>query len=146
MWRVTRTPANFPTNNGVFTANAGGRDAFAARVDTTATTATAPSEFMTYLGGVGNDAATSIVRDTQGGTLVAGETSSSNFPTMNPFQGALAGASDAFIARLGPSVSLTMTGSSSPTPVGIGNQVTFTYTITNTGDALPGLTFTELIL
>ncbi len=134
---------NFPTNNGVFTANAGGRDAFAARVDTTATTATAPSEFMTYLGGVGSDAATSIVRDTQGGTLVAGETSSSNFPTMNPFQGALAGASDAFIARLGPSVSLTMTGSSSPTPVGIGNQVTFTYTITNTGDALPGLTFTE---
>ena len=135
--------ANFPTNNGVFTANAGGRDAFAARLDTTATTATTPSEFMTYLGGGGNDAGTSIVRDTQGGTLVAGETSSSNFPTANPFQGALAGSSDAFIARFGPSVSLTMTGSPSPTPVGIGNQVTFTYTITNTGDALPGLTFTE---
>lgn len=134
---------NFPTNNGVFTANAGGRDAFAARVDTTATTATTPSEFMTYLGGAGNDAGTSIVRDTQGGTLVAGETFSSNFPTANPFQGSLAGTSDAFVTRLGPSVSLTMAGVPSPTPVGIGNQVTFTYTITNNGDALPGLTFTE---
>ena len=134
---------NFPTNNGVFTANAGGRDAFAARVDTTATTATTPSEFMTYLGGAGNDAATSIVRDTQGGTLVGGETFSSNFPTANPFQGSLAGTSDAFVSRLGPSVNLSMTGSASPTPVGIGNQVTFTYTITNHGDALPGLTLTE---
>jgi hypothetical protein len=135
--------ANFPTNNGVFTAPAGGLDAFAARVDTTATTATTPSEFMTYLGGGGNDAGTSIVRDTQGGTLVAGETASSNFPTANPFQPALAGSSDAFITRFGPSVSLTMIGVPSPTPVGIGNQVTFTYTITNHGDALPGLTFTE---
>jgi hypothetical protein len=133
---------NFPTNNGVFTADAGGQDGFAARVDTTATTSSTPSQFMTYLGGGASDAATSITRDTQGGTLVAGETFSGNFPTSNPFQGSQAGSSDAFITRFGPSVSLSMTGSPSPSPVGIGNQVTFNYTITNNGDALPGLTFT----
>ena len=135
--------SNFPTNNGIFTANAGGTDGFAARIDTTATTATTPSQFMTYLGGSGNDAGTSIVRDTQGGTLAAGETFSSNFPTKNPFQGSLAGASDVFVTRFGPAVSLSMTATPSPSPAGVGNQVTFTYTITNNGDALPSLTFTD---
>jgi hypothetical protein len=136
--------ANFPTNNGVFTASGGARDAFAARIDTNATASTAPSEFMTYLGGAGNDSGTSITRDIQGGTLVAGETSSSNFPTMNSFQGSLAGTSDAFITRFGPSVTLSMTASPSPSPAGVGNQVTFTYTITNSGDALQSLTFNDV--
>jgi hypothetical protein len=138
----TNSP-NFPTNNGTFTALAGANDGFAVRVDTTASTATTPSEFMTYLGGAGNDAATSIVLDNLGGTVIGGETFSSNFPTANPFQGSLAGTSDAFITRLGPVVTLSMVGSPSPSPVGVGNQVTFTYTITNSGDAVQGLIFTD---
>ena len=138
----TNSP-DFPTNNGLFTTIAGAQDAFAARVDTNATASVAPSEFMTYLGGAGNDAGTSIIQDTQGGTLVAGETFSSNFPTKSPFQGSLAGSSDAFITRFGPSASLTMTASPSPSPAGVGNQVTFTYTITNSGDSLANLTFTD---
>lgn len=134
---------NFPTNNGMFTALGGAQDGFVARLDTTATVSTIPSQFMSYLGGGANDAVTSIVRDTQDGTVVAGETFSSNFPLMNPFQGTLSGTSDAFITRLGPSVNLTMAGSPAPSPAGVGNQITFTYTITNNGDALSSMTFTD---
>ncbi len=123
----------------------GGTDAFVARIDTTASSATATSYTSSYLGGAGNDAGTGIAVDPTSNVYVAGETSSSNFPTVTPLQGALSGASDAFISKVGPKVSFTMTASGPGMQTGVGNQVSFVYTITNTGDAVSGVTFTDFV-
>ena len=56
--------------------------------------------YSTYLGGNGSDAAYGLAVDSSGDTYVAGETSSTNFPTANPYQGTLAGNYDAFVSKL----------------------------------------------
>lgn len=137
---------NFPTLNSPSGLGAGGGvDAFAARIETTATSATTAGNYSTYLGGGGSDVGTSIAVDSTGASYIAGETVSGNFPVVTPFQGSLNGASDAFVTKLGPLVNLSMTATASPSPVGVGNQVTFTYTIINHGDFVSGVTFTDLL-
>jgi uncharacterized repeat protein (TIGR01451 family) len=146
----TNSP-NFPVlNNPIQTGFGGGTDAFVARIDTTATTSSAPGHFSTFLGGAGNDYGTSIAVDTQGAVYVAGETASANFlteaqPLTNSFQPSLNGSTDAFISKLGPVPSLGLSVIPSPTVVGVGNQVSFVYTITNNGDFTNGVTFTDTI-
>ncbi len=57
--------------------------------------------FSTYLGGSGSDAGRDIVVDpASGDVLLTGETSSPNFPTVNPFQSTYRGNTDAFVTRL----------------------------------------------
>jgi uncharacterized repeat protein (TIGR01451 family) len=118
--------------------------------------ATAPGHFGTYLGGTKNDFGTSIATDAESNTYVVGETASGSgdFKTQSPLQG-LKGGTDAFVAKLVPTVSFCLAPSSagscvnataptvSPSQVGVGNQVTFKYTITNTGDPVSGVTFTD---
>ena len=143
--------ANFPVlNNPVQSGFGGLTDAFVARIDTTATTSTAPGHYTTFLGGAGKDYGTGIAVDSQGAVYVAGETASANFlieaqPDTNSFQPTLNGTTDAFVSKLGPVVSLTMSVIPSPTVVGVGNQVSFVYTITNNGDFTNGVTFTDTI-
>lgn len=56
--------------------------------------------WSTFFGGNGDDSATAIALDQQGNVVIAGETGSSNLPTLaNSTQPALGGASDAFVAR-----------------------------------------------
>jgi hypothetical protein len=120
----------------------GGTDGFVARVDTTAV-ATSASNYFSYIGGSGTDEATSIAIDAHGSAYVAGDTNSANFPVVAPLQ-ALRGTSDAFIAKFAPQVTLAMVAAAAtPNPAGIGNQVTFKYTITNNGDFVTGVNFTE---
>jgi hypothetical protein len=123
----------------------GGTDAFVARIDTTASTATATSYSTSFLGGSGNDAGTGIANDPSSNAYVTGETASPNFPTMTPFQGTPSGLSDAFVTKIGPKVSFTMTASGPAPGTGVGNQISFVYTITNTGDAVSGVTFTDFV-
>jgi uncharacterized repeat protein (TIGR01451 family) len=148
--RVTGSTAsaNFPKLNPIQNALAGGIDAFVARIDTTATTATSAGQWATFLGGSGNDVGTGVAVDANNQTYVAGQTASGNFPTKNPFQAAIKGTSDAFITKIGAVSTLTLVGVPTPTTVGVGNTLTFKYTITNTGpdpafnvnfnDVLPG--------
>ncbi len=142
----TNSP-DFPhPNNPVQAALNGPVDGFVARIDTTASSAVSLGHYGTYLGGSGNDYATSIAVDPQGSSYVAGETASTNFPTtMNPLQAALNGGTDAFLSKIGPTVSLAVTETVAPNPVGVGNNVTFTYTIANQGDLTTGITFTDVI-
>jgi len=58
--------------------------------------------YSTYLGGSGDDQASGIAVDSAGNAYVTGVTSSANFPTATPLQGANAGYSDAFVAKLNP--------------------------------------------
>lgn len=57
-------------------------------------------EYATFLGGSNDDRGLGIAVDAQGNAYVAGLTTSLNFPTANPHQPALSGASDAFVAKL----------------------------------------------
>src|SRR5207247_1405093 len=53
----------------------------------------------TYLGGTGNEQATGLAVDPQGNAYVAGNTSSTTFPTKSPFQAALAGFFNGCVAK-----------------------------------------------
>jgi hypothetical protein len=89
--------SDFPSVSGYQTASAGRIDAFVAKVS--------PSGqllFSTYFGGSGEDRVQAIVVDSGGIITVAGLTSSTNFPTLSPARGALAGGRDAFVTRLSP--------------------------------------------
>ena len=142
----TNSP-NFPTpnNNNVQPAIGGGVDAFASRVDTTASSTVALGHYGTYLGGTGNDFGTGIATDAQGSSYIVGETASGNFPKANPIQANINGPSDAFVTKLGPALSLTVTEAVTPLTVGVGNNATFTYTITNNGDLTTGIIFTDVL-
>jgi uncharacterized repeat protein (TIGR01451 family) len=143
--------ADFPNqNNPIPGGPFGNTDAFVARIDTTAISATALGHFSTYLGGGGNDFGTSIAIDSQGNSYVAGETASGDFLTVAPFQGTLGGGSgtDAFVSKLTPSVVLAMTATActtSPCVVGVGNPVSYAFTITNNGDLASGVAFTDFL-
>jgi uncharacterized repeat protein (TIGR01451 family) len=144
----TNSATDFPhLNNPILSTLSGPTDAFVARIDTTAASATSLGHYSTYLGGNGGDFGTGIAADTQGNSYVVGETGSSNFPTANPFQSGLNGGTnpDAFLSKLGPSVNLALTETVSPSTAGVGNSVTFTYKITNNGDLTTGVIFTDVI-
>ncbi len=55
--------------------------------------------FSTYLGGDGQDQGIGIALDAQANVYVAGNTYSSNFPTVHALQRTLAGLDDAFVAK-----------------------------------------------
>ena len=67
--------------------------------------------YLTYLGGMGDDVATALAVDAAGNAYITGATTSSDFPTVNAYQGKLAGfggqtcyrTGDAFVAKLSPS-------------------------------------------
>jgi hypothetical protein len=126
--------------------NAGGTDAFMARVDTTAS-ATVNNNSSIYIGGTGTDNGTAVAVDSNTITYVAGDTNSSSppFPIVgSAFQTALSGTSDVFLSKVGLTSDLAITSvTTSVTTIGAGNPATFTYSLKNNGpDPTPGVTFT----
>ncbi len=101
----TTTSANFPTSGGLQQAiNAGGfvvSDVFVAKFDGDSRELV----YSSYLGGRGDDAGLSVAVDAEGAVLIAGTTSSSDFPLLQPHQSVYANAddligSDAFLTKL----------------------------------------------
>ncbi len=58
--------------------------------------------YSTFLGGSELEGATAVALDGAGSAIVCGDTSSPDFPTANPFQPAMAGTGDAFVAKIVP--------------------------------------------
>ncbi len=56
----------------------------------------------TYVGGTSHDEARALVVDVGGTAFVAGETTSANFPVVNPYQTAFNGGTDAFVFKISP--------------------------------------------
>src|SRR5262245_55643035 len=88
--------ANFPVVNAFQQTLAGLSDAFVAKVNETGSALS----WATYLGGSNSDNATGIAMGATGEIVVAGATSSSDFPVMNAIQPSLKGLQDGFIIRL----------------------------------------------
>jgi len=89
---------DFPTVNATQATYGGGTyNAFVSEL----TAAGGALAFSTYLGGSGDDAAFGIAVAPDDSVDVAGLTSSTNFPTVNPLQAANAGTYNAFVASYG---------------------------------------------
>jgi len=89
---------DFPFTPGAFqTALQGGYDAFVTKLTPTGNA----TVYSTFLGGKeDDDGAYGIAVDSNNYAYVTGYTESNDFPTQNPFQGALLGAADAFVTKL----------------------------------------------
>lgn len=92
---------NFPTTAGAFDRTLGGSsDAFVAKINPGGNGLI----YSTYLGGSGSlENGYDLAINSAGEAYVTGTTNSSNFPTLNPLQGNLAGGGDLFITRLSAS-------------------------------------------
>jgi hypothetical protein len=88
-----------PTFGALQQTNAGGTDAFVAKLDTNGALV-----YLTYLGGAAFDTANAITVDAAGDAFVAGYTDSSPFPGVKAtsLQGQYAGGDDAFVAQVNP--------------------------------------------
>ena len=88
--------SSFPTVNPYQDTNAGDEDAFVTKLSAAGDSLI----FSTYLGGSERDEGRGIAVDAAGGAYVTGDTSSSDFPAHNPYQGTYGGDGDAFVTRL----------------------------------------------
>ena len=94
---------DFPTESPFQAGFGGSFDAFVAKFDTTASGINS-LVFCSYLGGAGDDKAFGIAMDgSQTNIYVVGQTSSNNFPVLNPVQPSSGGSFDAFIAKVSTS-------------------------------------------
>ncbi len=90
---------DFPTGQAFQGTNAGDYDAFVSKLASSGTALI----YSTYLGGTGTDEGNGIALDPSGKAYVAGKSNSTNFPTVQPFQGTNAGDYDAFFSKLSSS-------------------------------------------
>ena len=94
---LTYSPLLFPTQNPFQPAFGGGvNDAFVTKLSQNGSALV----YSTYLGGSGDDLGEGIAVDSNNNAYVGGYTDSGDFPTQNPYQGALAGEFDAFVTKL----------------------------------------------
>ncbi|HEY6769280.1 MAG TPA: SBBP repeat-containing protein, partial [Candidatus Sulfotelmatobacter sp.] len=88
--------------------------------------------YSTYLGGTGTDGAFGVAIDSAGNCYVTGFTTSTNFPTKNPYQKKSGGAIDTFVTKLNPTgtalVYSTYVG-------GSGTEYPFAISVDSTGAA-----------
>lgn len=94
---------NFPVTPGAFKTVCGNpnecSNAFVTEFNSSGSTLV----YSTYLGGSGTDYGNGIAVDSSGNAYVTGWTTSTDFPTMNPFQPTYGGGdSDAFVAKINP--------------------------------------------
>ncbi len=88
--------SDFPTANALQPSNAGFDDVFVAKFNPPGSALL----YSTYLGGSSNDQGSGIALDAAGNVYLTGDTDSTDFPLAGPVQGASAGHSEAFVAKL----------------------------------------------
>ncbi len=89
--------ADFPTLHAYQASNRGGNDGFVAKL----TASGSQLAYSTYIGGASNDTILSVAVSAGGEAVVAGHTTSADFPTRNAFQPGIGGLYDGFVAKLG---------------------------------------------
>ena len=89
---------DFPTTNPLQPTSGGNGDAFVAKLNPNGSALV----YSTYLGGSNHDGGFGIAVDGAGNAYVIGQTSSADFPTMNPLQPNSGGNGDAFVTKINP--------------------------------------------
>jgi PKD domain/Beta-propeller repeat len=92
----TTPSSDFPTANALQPALAGDSDAFVAKLNPAGTALA----YSTFLGGSSSEEGRGIAVDSEGNAYVTGTSYSSDFPTVNAAQPALAVSPDAFVTKL----------------------------------------------
>jgi len=87
---------DFPTASPLQANNAGGDDAFIAKINSSGSSLI----YSTYLGGSSTDIGEGIDVDGSGNAYIVGYTASTNFPTASPIQANNAGNNDVFITKI----------------------------------------------
>lgn len=88
--------SNLPVANSAQNANRGATDGFVAKLSSTGQSLI----WATFFGGSGDDRIQSMAVDSAGRPVIAGWTSSTNFPLQTPLKSILGGTTDAFVARV----------------------------------------------
>jgi hypothetical protein len=102
IWVTGRTTSsNFPILNAFQPALGGNSDAFVAKFDSNGN-----RTFSSYLGGLENDQGLTIVADRFGNAHIGGDSSSGNFPILNPVQANYKGMTDGFVSQVSPTGTL----------------------------------------
>jgi hypothetical protein len=96
------TSTDLPTVNPLQAANNGTQNAFVAELNF-------PNiiTYSSYLGGSGKDSASAVTTDSLGNILVAGSTTSTDFPTVNPLQSVNEGGTDGFVTKFNSTFTAT---------------------------------------
>ena len=87
---------DFNTSSPLQAANRGGFDAFVTKVNPAGSALT----YSTYLGGSGDDLASSIALDTAGNAYITGFTSSNDYATISPIQDTSRGGLEVFVTKI----------------------------------------------
>src|SRR5216684_6676229 len=96
------TSGDFPIVAGTQRPSGSLSDAFVTKLNPAGTAIV----YTTYLGGIGRDSGNAIAVDASGNAYVAGDTESSDFPTLNPVQNSIGGRRNAFVTKLSPTGAL----------------------------------------
>jgi hypothetical protein len=88
--------ADLPVTSAIQASNAGEYDAFVAQLNSSGNAL----NYLSYLGGNGSDAASSIALDSSGSVYVAGWTLSTNFPLLNSYQLVNSGNYGMFVTKM----------------------------------------------
>ena len=127
--------ADFPTMKPVQPHLSGSSDAFVARFNASGSAL----EFSTYHGGSATETGTSIALDAKGNIYVAGQTSSTDFPTSHAFQSSCAGAcTSAFVSQITPQANTAPT-ITSPNSITFLANTASSFTVTTTGTPTPSI-------
>ncbi len=139
---------DFPTVKPVQSKLSGASDAFVAALNSTGKALV----FSTFHGGSSTETGNSLALDARGNVYIAGETASTDFPTLTPFQSSCAGAcSNAFVSKLSAIPLVVMAPSiakafgAATIPVNGTTSVTLTITNPDTVNAQTGLAFTDTL-
>ncbi|HEY6339878.1 MAG TPA: SBBP repeat-containing protein [Bryobacteraceae bacterium] len=115
---------NFPVMKAIQAQNAGADDAFLTKINAGGSAIV----FSTYLGGSQNDSANGSAVDALANVYLAGQTASTNFPTLNALQPQYGGgADDAFLAVIA-TCSFTFSEPSEASAAGGSGNITITTT------------------
>ncbi len=95
--------SDFPVLNAFQAISGGAEDVFVTKLNKAGNALV----FSTYLGGTGQDQAFAQDVDSSGNIIIAGETNSLTFPTLNALDSTFNGVDDAFVAKLSPSGTLS---------------------------------------
>ncbi len=134
-----------PASNNIQGHLLGPQNAFMARINTVAQQGqTTGASWSNYYGGTGTDEGTGVALDVNQNSYFAGDTNSPNLRLNGPLPpaegGNYNGGYDAFIAQVGSSCAIGITGvpqlGNNQIYVSAGTQATFVYTITNQGPDL----------